>query len=79
MYTIKKNYRAETKDLLKLLNEKFYGYSEVIIDLKERTLELNNNEGTKVLIKHFITIEELIHANLGSIKSFKYLVSGEPL
>ena len=79
MYTIKKNYRNETKEILKLLNEEFYNYEEVDIDLRDFKLSLNDNKGTEVDIVHFKTIEELIHANLGSVKIFKYFVSGERL
>jgi len=79
MYVIKKTYRNETKEILKVLNEEFYNYSKVTIDLKDGRLFLNDNKGTELVITNFITIEELIHANLGSVKVFNYLISGEKL
>ena len=73
MYTIKKNYRDETKEILNIFNENFYNFSTVTIDCKEFKITLNDNNKTEIFIKHFISIEEIIHANFGGIKVFKYI------
>lgn len=69
MYTIKKDYNKETKDILKKLNNEWYNFSRISIDLKNNKIILNDNKKTTLCYQHELTIHELIHANFKSIKS----------
>lgn len=69
MYTIKKDYNQETKDILKKLNNKWYNFSRISIDLKTNEIILNDNDKTTLYYQYELTVQELIHANFKSIKS----------
>lgn len=69
MYTIKKNYNKETKDILKKLNNEWYNFSRISIDLKTNEIILNDNDKTTLYYQYELTVQELIHANFKSIKS----------
>lgn len=69
MYTIKKDYNQETKDILKKLNNEWYNFSRISIHLKNNKIILNDNKKTTLCYQHELTIHELIHANFKSIKS----------
>ena len=69
MYTIKKNYNKETKDILKKLNNEWYNFSRISIDLKTNEIMLNDNDKTTLNYQYELTVQELIHANFKSIKS----------
>ena len=69
MYTIKKNYNKETKDILKKLNNHWYNFSKISIDLKTNEIMLNDNDKTTLNYQYELTVQELIHANFKSIKS----------
>ena len=69
MYTIKKSYNKETKDILKKLNNEWYNFSRISIDLKNNKIILNDNKKTNLYYQYELTVQELIHANFKSIKS----------
>ena len=69
MYTIKKDYNKETKDILKKLNNEWYNFSRISIDLKNNKIILDNNSKTTLYYQYELTVQELIHANFKSIKS----------
>lgn len=69
MYTIKQNYNKETKDILKKLNNEWYNFSRISIDLKNNKIILNDNKKTNLYYQYELTVQELIHANFKSIKS----------
>ena len=69
MYTIKKDYNKETKDILKKLNNEWYNFSRISIDLKTNEIILNDNDKTTLYYQYELTVQELIHANFKSIKS----------
>lgn len=69
MYTIKKNYNKETKEILKKLNNVWYNFSRISIDLKTNEIILNDNDKTTLHYQYELTVQELIHANFKSIKS----------
>ena len=69
MYTIKKDYNKETKDILKKLNNEWYNFSRISIDLKTNEIMLNDNDKTTLNYQYELTVQELIHANFKSIKS----------
>ena len=69
MYTIKQNYNKETKDILKKLNNEWYNFSKISIDLKTNEIMLNDNDKTTFNYQYELTVQELIHANFKSIKS----------
>ena len=69
MYTIKKDYNKETKDILKKLNDEWYNFSRISIDLKNNKIILDNNSKTTLYYQYELTVQELIHANFKSIKS----------
>lgn len=69
MYTIKKDYNKETKDILKKLNNKWYSFSKISIDLKTNEIILNDNDKTTLHYQYELTLQEVIHANFKSIKS----------
>lgn len=69
MYTIKKNYNKETKEILKKLNSHWYNFSKISIDLKTNEIILNDNDKTTLYYQYELTVQELIHANFKSIKS----------
>lgn len=69
MYTIKKDYNKETKDILKKLNSAWYNFSRISIHLKNNKIILNDNKKTTFYYKYELTVQELIHANFKSIKS----------
>ena len=69
MYTIKKDYNKETKDILKKLNNEWYNFSRISIDLKTNEIILNDNDKTTLRYQYELTVQELIHANFKSIKS----------
>lgn len=69
MYTIKKDYNKETKDILKTLNNKWYNFSRISIDLKTNEIILNDNDKTTLHYQYELTVQEVIHANFKSIKS----------
>ena len=69
MYTIKKDYNKETKDILKKLNSHWYNFSRISIDLKTNEIMLNDNDKTTLSYQYELTVQELIHANFKSIKS----------
>ena len=74
MYTIKRDYNDETKEILKRLNGgMFNGFSRIDVDLKNNQLILNDIDKTVINYKYEMTVQELIHANYGSIKSL-YLI-----
>ena len=69
MYTIKKDYNKETKDILKTLNNKWYNFSRISIDLKTNEIILNDNDKTTLHYQYELTVQGVIHANFKSIKS----------
>ena len=69
MYTIKKEYNKEAKDILKKLNNHWYNFSKISIDLKTNEIMLNDNDKTTLNYQYELTVQELIHANFKSIKS----------
>ena len=69
MYTIKKDYNKETKDILKKLNNEWYNFSRISIDLKTNEIILNDNNKTTLHYQYELTVQEVIHANFKSIKS----------
>ena len=69
MYTIKRDYNKETKEILKKLNSHWYNFSRISIDLKTNEIILNDNDKTTLHYQYELTIYELIHANFKSIKS----------
>ena len=69
MYTIKKDYNKETKEILKKLNSHWYNFSRISIDLKTNEIILNDNDKTTLYYQYELTVQELIHANFKSIKS----------
>ena len=74
MYTIKKNYNDETKQILKKLNgSMFYTFSRIDIDLKNNQIILNDINNTVINYKFELTVQELIHANYNSIKSLNLI------
>ena len=73
MYTIKKDYNKETKDILKKLNSAWYTFSSISINLKTNAIILNDNNKTTLYYQYELTIHELIHANFKSIKSLNLI------
>ena len=69
MYTIKKDYNKETKEILKKLNNELYNFSRISIDLKTNEIILNDNDKTTLHYQYELTVQEVIHANFKSIKS----------
>ena len=69
MYTIKKDYNKETKEILKKLNSNWYNFSRISIHLKNNKIILNDNDKTTLHYQYELTVQELIHANFKSIKS----------
>ena len=69
MYTIKRDYNKETKEILKKLNNHWYNFSRISIDLKNNKIILDNNSKTTLFYQYELTVQELIHANFKSIKS----------
>lgn len=69
MYTIKRDYNKETKDILKKLNSHWYTFSSITINLKTNEIILNDNDKTTLHYQYELTVQEVIHANFKSIKS----------
>lgn len=69
MYTIKRDYNKETKEILKKLNNAWYNFSRISINLKTNEIILNDNDKTTLYYQYELTVQELIHANFKSIKS----------
>lgn len=69
MYTIKRDYNKETKKILKKLNNHWYTFSSITINLKTNEIILNDNDKTTLHYQYELTVQEVIHANFKSIKS----------
>ena len=69
MYTIKRDYNKETKEILKKLNSHWYTFSSITINLKTNEIILNDNDKTTLHYQYELTVQEVIHANFKSIKS----------
>lgn len=69
MYTIKRDYNKETKEILKKLNNAWYNFSRISINLKTNEIILNDNDKTTLYYQYELTVQEVIHANFKSIKS----------
>lgn len=73
MFSMNKIYKDETKKVLNVLNDKWYSFSNIKIDLNNFKLILDDNNKTVISFDKYITIFELIHANLGTLKGIEFI------